>query len=112
MSLNYVERHQLHRIESRLFRSDPHLAAMLTVFGRLCDGQGLPAREQLAARQGRIRQSVALIVTAIAVTIAAIHNLVRTADALLTAAVSRSLGRRPQPTRQQADPGAGGLSRA
>jgi Protein of unknown function (DUF3040) len=112
MSLNYVERRQLHRIESRLFRSDPHLAAMLTVFARLCDGQGLPAREQLATRQGRIRQSAALIAKAIAVMTAAICTLVRTVDALLTAAIMKSLGRPPQPARQQAGPGTGGLSQA
>jgi Protein of unknown function (DUF3040) len=112
MSLNHAERHQLHRIESRLLRSDPHLAAMLAVFGGLCDGQGLPAREQLATRQGRIRRSAAPIVTAIVVMTAAIRTLVRTVDALLAAAITRSLGRPPQRARQQADPGTGGLSRA
>jgi Protein of unknown function (DUF3040) len=108
MSINYAERHQLHRIESRLFRSDPHLAAMLAVFDRLCDGQCLPAREQLATRQGRIRRSAALIAKAIAAVMAAMLNLLRTVDAWLDAAIRRSLGLPPQPTRQQADPGAGG----
>ena len=102
MSLNHAERHQLHRIESRLFRSDPHLAAMLAVFAGLCDGQGLPAREQLAIRQGRIRRSAALIANAIAVMAAATRNLVRTVDAVLSAAIMRSLGRPPQPARQRA----------
>jgi hypothetical protein len=102
MSLNHAERHQLHRIESRLFRSDPHLAAMLAVFAWLCDGQGLPAREQLAIRQGRIRRSAALIANAIAVMAAATRNLVRTVDAVLSAAIMRSLGRPSQPARQQA----------
>lgn len=108
MSINYAERHQLHRIESRLFRSDPHLAAMLAVFGRLCDGQCLPAQEQLASKQGRIRHSAALIAKAIAAVMAAILNLVRTVDAWLTAVIMRSLGLPSQPTRQQADPGTGG----
>ena len=102
MSLNHAERHQLHRIESRLFRSDPHLAAMLAVFARLCDGKGLPAREQLAIRQGRIRRSVALIANAIVIIAAATRNLVRTVDAVLSAAITRSLGRPPQPARQRA----------
>ena len=108
MSLNFSERHQLHRMETRLLRSDPHLAAMLVVFTRLCDGQGLPGREQLAVRQGRIRRSAALIAQAIAVVIAAIRTRVRTVDAKLTAVIRRSLGRPPQPARQQADPGTGG----
>lgn len=108
MSLNHAERHQLHRIESRLLRSEPHLAAMLAVFGRLCDGQGLPAREQLATRQGRVRRSAAVIATAIAVVITAMRNLVSTVDATLSAVIARSLGRPPQPARQQADPGTGG----
>jgi hypothetical protein len=108
MSLNYAERHQLHRIETRLRRSDPHLRGMLVVFTRLCDGQGLPLREQLIPRQGRIRQSAALIAQAFAVVIAAVRSLVRTADAMLTAAIMRSVGRPPQPARQQADPGTGG----
>jgi len=108
MSLNFAERHQLHRMETRLLRSDPHLAAMLVVFTRLCDGQGLPAREQLAIRQGRIRRSATLIVKAVTVVFAAVRTLVRTVDARLTAAILRSLGRPPQPARRQADPGTGG----
>ena len=108
MSINYAERHQLHRIESRLFRSDPHLAAMLAVFDRLCDGQCLPDREQLVTRHGRIWRSAALIVKAIAVVIVAVRNLVRAVDAWLTAVIMRSLGHPPQPTRQQAGPGTGG----
>lgn len=104
MSINYAERHQLRRIESRLFRSDPHLAAMLAVFDRLCDGQCLPAQEQLAARQGRIRRSAALIGNVIA----AMLTLVRTVDAWLSAVVRKSVGLPAQPTRQQADPGTGG----
>jgi Protein of unknown function (DUF3040) len=110
MSINYAERHQLHRIESRLFRSDPHLAAMLAVFDKLCDGQCLPAQEQLATRQGRIRHSAALVAQAIAAVIAAILNLLRAVDAWLTAVTRRSLGLppRPRPTRQQAGPGTGG----
>jgi Protein of unknown function (DUF3040) len=108
MSLNFAERHQLHRMERRLLRSDPHLAGMLVVFTRLCDGQVLPAREQLAIRAGRIRRPAALIAKAIAVVFAAIRTLVRTVDATLTAVITRGLGRPPQPARQQADPGTGG----
>ena len=43
MSLNHRQRHQLYRMEGRLFRSDPQLAARLSMFGRLCAGQAMPA---------------------------------------------------------------------
>jgi len=105
MSINHAERHQLHRIESRLFRSDPHLAAMLAVFDRLCDGQCLPGREQLATSEGRIRHSAALIARAIAAVLAAMLNLVRTVDAWVNAVIMRSLGLPPQSARQQAGRG-------
>jgi hypothetical protein len=108
MSINYAERHQLHRIESRLFRSDPHLAAMLAVFDRLCDGQCLPAQEQLATRHGRIRHSAALIAKAIAAVMAAMLNLLRTVDVWLTAVTRKSVGLPLKPTRQQARPGTDG----
>jgi hypothetical protein len=108
MSLTYAERHQLHRIETRLLRSDPHLGAMLVVFTRLCEGQGLPAREQLFIRQGRIRRSATLIAKAVAAVFTAVRTLARAVDARLTDAVLRSLGRPPQPARRPADPGTGG----
>ena len=42
MSLNRRQQHQLHRIESRLLRSDPNLAAMLTVFASLSRTSACP----------------------------------------------------------------------
>ena len=44
MSLSHRQQHQLHRIETGLLRSDPQLAAMLGVFGRLSAGEAMPAR--------------------------------------------------------------------
>jgi Protein of unknown function (DUF3040) len=104
MSLNHHQQRQLHRIESRLLRSDPHLAAMLTVFGRLAADQRMPAWEQdLATRLDRIREAAALITKAIAVMAAAIGFLVSAVLALLTVILT---GRRVRPSesaRQQTD---------
>ena len=66
MSLNYRQQRQLQRIESLLLRSDPQLAAMLAMFGRLAAGQRMPVREQAATRLDRIRQAAALIAMAVA----------------------------------------------
>ena len=54
MSLNHRQLHRLHRIESGLLRSDPQLAAMLAMFGRLSGGQHMPAWEQIATRPDRV----------------------------------------------------------
>ena len=105
MSLNHRQRHQLYRIEARLLRSDPQLAAMLAVFGRLAAGQRMPAWEQVANRQDRIRQAAAVIARAIAIMAAAIGLLVSAVLALLAAVVMGSRARPPQRTRQQAGPG-------
>lgn len=59
MSLNYRQQRQPQRIESLLLRSDPQLAAMLAMFGRLAAGQRMPVREQAATRLDRIRQAAA-----------------------------------------------------
>jgi len=76
MSLNHRQLHRLHRIESGLLRSDPQLAAMLTVFTRLSAGQYLPAWEQMPTKRERIRQAAAAsIVTAIAVVASAVGLL-------------------------------------
>jgi hypothetical protein len=103
MSLNHHQQRQLHRIESRLLRSDPHLAAMLAVFVRLSADQLMPAWEQdVATRRDRIRQA-ALITKAIAALAATIGFLVSAVLALLTVI---SAGRRAQPpesAREQTD---------
>jgi hypothetical protein len=104
MALNHREQRQLHSIESRLLRSDPHLAAMLTVFGRLAAGQHLPGWEQAATRLDLARQAAALIAKAAVALAAAASLLVSAVVALLGALVVGARARLPQPTRQQAGP--------
>jgi hypothetical protein len=105
MSLNCRQRHQLYRIESRLLRSDPELAAMLAVFARLSAGHGMPAWERLATRPDRVRQRAAQIAKAIAVVAATVGLLVSAVLALCTAIFIGSRTRPPQPERQQTGPG-------
>jgi hypothetical protein len=114
MSLNHRQRHQLYRIEARLLRSDPRLASMLSVFGRLAAGQRLPAWEQVATRQDRIRQAAALIVKAITVMAAAIRLLLSAVlamfaavRALFAAVVMGGRARPPRRTYPQARPSPG-----
>ena len=57
MSLSYCEQRQLRGIEARLLGSEPHLAGMLEMFGRLYRGQDMPASEQVASRQGSDRRA-------------------------------------------------------
>jgi hypothetical protein len=94
MSLNRRQRHQLYRIEARLLRADPHLAAMLGVFGRLSEGQRMPVWEHIATRQDRIGQAAALIVKALVVIAAAIRLLFSAVRALFAAVV---IGGRARP---------------
>jgi Protein of unknown function (DUF3040) len=99
MSLNHRQLHRLHRIESGLLRSDPQLAAMLAMFGRLSASQQLPAWEQLATRPDRIRQAAALIVTAKTVLATAIAHLLVAVRGLVSAVV---MGDRARPPAQPA----------
>jgi len=64
MSLSHYEQSRLSRIEASLCRSDPKLAGMLGMFGRLCAGQRMPAWEQAPSRLGQIRQAAALLAAA------------------------------------------------
>ena len=108
MSLNYHQQRQLDRIESRLLRSDPQLAAMLAMFGRLAAGQRMPVREQEATRLYRIQQAAALIAKAAAAISAAMDLFVSAVVALFTALIMGSRAQPAQPTRQQAGPGTSG----
>ena len=104
MSLNHHQQRQLHRIESRLLRSDPHLAAMLAVFVRLAADQLMPAWEQdVPTRRDRIRQAAALITKAIAVLAATIGFLVSAVLALLTVIIAGRRAQPPEPAREQTD---------
>jgi hypothetical protein len=84
MSLNHRQQRQLYRIEARLRRSEPHLAAMLTVFGRLSAGQCLPAWEQVSSRRDPIGQAATQIARAIAVLAATAIFLSSAVIALIT----------------------------
>src|ERR1700691_3895822 len=107
MSLNHRQRHQLDRMEARLLRSDPQLAAMLAVFGRLSAAERMPAWEQEAGRQDRIRQAAALISRATAAMAAAIGLLLSAVLALLAAFLMGSRAGQRQRARLEAGPGSG-----
>jgi hypothetical protein len=53
MSLNQPHRQALGSVAERLAGSDPRLASMLTIFGRLAAGEEMPAREKIRVRRGR-----------------------------------------------------------
>jgi hypothetical protein len=107
MSLNHRQLHRLYRIESGLLRSDPQLAAMLAMFGRLSAGQHMPAWEQVATRQDRIQQAAALIIRAITILAAALSLLLNAFRALAAAVVMGSRARPAHSARRPADPGTG-----
>src|SRR5258708_35853361 len=109
MSLSHHHQNQLHLIQAGLLRSDPQLAARLSVFGRLSAGQAMPAWEQVSSRPDRIRHAAALIAETIGVVAAAIFLLL-TAVLALGAAVAA--GRRapapPPPPHPRRHPRRGG----
>jgi len=53
MSLTEPERQALGCIKDGLAGSDPRLASMLNIFGRLAAGEEMPTREMIRARRGR-----------------------------------------------------------
>jgi hypothetical protein len=107
MGLNHHQRHQLHRIETSMLRSDPKLVEMLGVFGRLSAGQRLPSWEHVATRCERIRQAATLIVEAITLIAAAIRLLLGAILTLFASVVIGGRARLPARPRQQARPSAG-----
>jgi heme/copper-type cytochrome/quinol oxidase subunit 3 len=56
LSLNSRDIQALGKIEERLAASDTQLAAMLSTFSRLADGEAIPAREQIQADKQRARR--------------------------------------------------------
>jgi hypothetical protein len=60
MNINYRQRRQLRRIKAGLRRSDPHLSAMLDIFGRLYRDEAMPGEEEeqpsVPATRSRILQ--------------------------------------------------------
>ena len=111
MSLSHHQQYQLRLIEAGLLSSDPRLAGVLGVFGRLCAGQGMPAWEQVPSRKDRIRQAAALLTEAIAVVVAAISLLLRTVLVLASAAIPRHRRRLPAPKPERIRRGQGASDR-
>jgi hypothetical protein len=104
MSLSQHHQNQLHLIQAGLLRSDPQLAARLSMFGRLCAGQAMPAWEQLSSRHDRIRQAAALIAETISVAAAAIFLFLRAVLALVAAVVPGGRAGPPAQRRERARP--------
>jgi Protein of unknown function (DUF3040) len=104
MSLSRHHQNQLHRIQAGLLRSDPQLAARLSMFGRLTAGQAMPAWEQVSTRHDRIGQAAALIAETISVAAAAIVLFLRAVLALVAAVAPVGRARPPAQRRQRARP--------
>jgi Protein of unknown function (DUF3040) len=104
VSLSHHHQNQLHLIEAGLLRSDPQLAARLSVFGRLSAGQAMPAWEQVSSGHDRIRRAAALIAEAISVVAAAIVLFLRAVLALVAAVVPGGRARPPAQRRERARP--------
>ena len=104
MSLSPHRHHQLHLIEAGLLRSDPQLAARLSVFGRLCVGQAMPAWEQVSCRHDRIQQAAALTAGTTSVAAAAIFLFLKVVLALVAAVVPGGRARPPAQRRERARP--------
>jgi Protein of unknown function (DUF3040) len=66
MMLTRWEQHQLRRTEAALLRSDPQLAAIIAMFGRLYRGEAMPARDHRPRPLGRLRRSAAWVLAALA----------------------------------------------
>ena len=104
MSLSHHHQNQLHLIQAGLLRSDPQLAARLSMFGRLSASQAMPAWEQVSSRHDRIRQAAALITETISVVAAAIFLFLRAVVALVTAVAQGGRARLPAQRREPARP--------
>jgi len=104
MSLSHHHQNQLHLIQAGLLRSDPQLAARLSMFGRLSAGQAMPAWEQVSSRHDRIRQAAALTAQTISVAAAAIVLLLRAVLALAATVVPGGRARPPAQRRERARP--------
>lgn len=59
MSLCFRQERLLWRTEDALSRSDPHLAAMLAMFGKLGEAEPMPVREHIRTRLGWLRRPLA-----------------------------------------------------
>ena len=89
MSLSCHQQHRLRLIKAGLRRSDPLLCAMFGMFGRLYQGEGMPAWEQVPTRPDgrRIAAWGAALLAAMAFVFSAV---------LTTALVAVTAMRRPR----------------
>ena len=108
MSLSHHQQHQLYRMEAGLLRTDPKLAAMLGVFGKLSAGQAMPTWERVLTRRDRIRQAAALTAKAI-ILLAVATGLLLSAILALLIVVVRG-GHAPPPVRRRDPAGPGHLA--
>jgi hypothetical protein len=104
MCLSHHHQNQLHLIQVGLLRSDPQLAARLSMFGSLSAGQAMPAWEQVSSRHDRIRQAAASIAETISIVAAAIFLLLRAVLALAAAIAQGGRARPPAQMRERARP--------
>ena len=89
MSLSYRQENQLHRIEIDLRRSDRHLGAMFSIFGKLYLDQDKPTWEQVpqvSSSRDRLHRAAAGFVVALTATGAVISALLVATVAAATAA--------------------------
>ena len=108
MSLSHHYHNQLRLIGASLLRSDPQLAARLSIFGRLCADQAMPAWEQVSYRHDRIRQAAAVIAETISVVAAAIFLFLRAVLALVAAVAAGGRARLRPGSGRPARPGGRG----
>ena len=66
MTIPYRQRWLLRRMDRRLCRSDPHMAAMLAIFARLTTGEAITSIEQADRPDTRVRRCLAWLGTALA----------------------------------------------
>jgi hypothetical protein len=97
MSLSYHHQRLLHRIGTGLVRSDPQLAAMLSVFARLSADEAMPAWEQVSSKRQSIRLAAALTVRVAILVAQTIALLLRAVLALLIVVGTRNGPRPPAP---------------
>jgi hypothetical protein len=99
MSLSYHQENQLRRVEADLHRSDPHLGAMFSIFGKLYPDQDIPASEQVppaTASLDRLHRAAAWIVAALIATAVAISVLLSAVAGAIAGWPIRSTGRKPR----------------
>ncbi len=97
MCLSYRQQRQLRFIEARLRRAEPHLGAMLAIFGRLYPDQKVPDWEQVPqtrTSQGRVRRAAAAMTAMLVAVVVAVSVLLGQA---VTAATARRRARAQAP---------------